>query len=258
MDDGATPHRPGWLSERSIVRVAGDDAVDFLQALVTQDVTAPLPLWAGLLSPQGKRLFDFLMWPDPHGDAILLDVATPEAGALIRRLSLYRLRRAVDIAIDLGLAALWSLHRFDGAVPDPRLPMLGCRAVAPMDAAGGPVDAAYAAHRLALGIAEGPELSSDAVLWLEANAAELHGVSFTKGCYVGQENTARMNWRAKVNRRIRVVPAAEARPDRVVGPAADDGWSVELRRVADEPADAWPRWLAPALPARADQDQQAP
>ena len=90
----------------------------------------------------------------------------------------------------------------------------------------------YHAHRLALGVAEGAaELGQDKILWLEANAAELNGVSFTKGCYIGQENTARMNYRQKVNRRLFVLP---------------DG-RVE-RRPVDAPGDALiPDWLAPVL-----------
>src|SRR5690606_29519706 len=81
--------------------------------------------------------------------------------------------------------------------------------------AGAGADADYRAHRLSLGVAQGrAELGEGETLWLECNAAELNGVSFTKGCYVGQENTARMNWRQKVNRRLLVVPIADANEKR--------------------------------------------
>ena len=92
------------------------------------------------------------------------------------------------------------------AVPDPRLAALGARWLAPADG----LTEGWRAHRLWLGVTEGvAELGSDRTLWLEANAAELNGVSFSKGCYVGQENTARMNWRQKVNRRLVVMRAAQ-------------------------------------------------
>ncbi|WP_442679371.1 CAF17-like 4Fe-4S cluster assembly/insertion protein YgfZ [Sphingomonas sp. ASY06-1R] len=184
------------LADRAVIRLSGEDVRGFLQGLVTNDVTGPLPVWAGLLTAQGKALFDFLVWDD--GDDLLVDCERDQAEALARRLSLYRLRRAIVIAVDAALAVHWAPEG-DAGVPDPRLAALGRRWIAPPDA---PVDG-WRAHRLALGVTEGvAELGSDKTLWLEANAIELEGVSFTKGCYVGQENTARMNWRQKVNRRL--------------------------------------------------------
>jgi len=187
------------LTDRAIVRLSGEDVRGFLQGLVTNDVNGALPIWAGLLTAQGKALFDFLIWPD--GDDLLIDCEADQADALIRRLTLYRLRRAISIARDDSLAVHWSTNG-DHGVPDPRLPALGRRWIAPADdAADG-----WLEHRLRLGVTEGvKELGSDKTLWLEANAAELNGVSFSKGCYVGQENTARMNWRNKVNRRLAVM-----------------------------------------------------
>jgi folate-binding protein YgfZ len=128
-------------------------------------------------------------------------------------------------------------------VEDPRLPELGYRWLAsPGEAAEG-----WLEHRLSLGITEGAaELGQDKILWLECNAAELNGVSFSKGCYVGQENTARMNWRQKVNRRLVVVPAAAPGPrTRVHYPAL--GLAVEHRRIDDLGEAIIPPWLAPAL-----------
>ena len=225
------------LTDRAIIRLSGDDVRAFLQGLVTNDVTGTLPVWAALLTPQGKCLFDFFVWEDAAD--LLLDCEAQAADDLIKRLSIYRLRRKIDIARDEALAVHWSLS--GGGAPDPRLPELGNRWLGPADeAADGWLD-----HRLRLGVCEGRAELGD-LLWLECNAAELNGVSFTKGCYVGQENTARMNWRAKINRRLVIVPAAEP------GPRARIfyerlGLSVEHRRVDDLDGALIPSWLAPAL-----------
>jgi folate-binding protein YgfZ len=133
-------------------------------------------------------------------------------------------------------------------VADPRLSELGVRWIAPIAADDADVSLFYRNHRLSQGVTEGvAELGSDATLWLEANAAELNGVSFTKGCYVGQENTARMNWRQKVNRRLLVVPVAEADPKRLRVAYPDLGLAVVQARVEDVPLDAWPHWLRSAI-----------
>jgi len=191
------------LTDRALVRLSGEDVRGFLQGLVTNDVTGALPVWAGLLTAQGKVLFDFLVWDD--ADDLLIDCEADQADALIRRVGLYRLRRPIVIARDERLAVHWASDG-DQGVPDPRLAALGRRWIAPADGAV----TGWRAHRLGLGVTEGvSELGSDKTLWLEANAAELNGVSFSKGCYVGQENTARMNWRHKVNRRLAVMQVRE-------------------------------------------------
>jgi folate-binding protein YgfZ len=194
------------LTDRAIIRLAGDGIRDFLQGLVTNDVKGDLPVWAGLLTPQGKALFDFIVWAD--GDDVLIDGEAAQAEALARRLKIYRLRLPITIEIDASIAVHWATDGEVG-VPDPRDARLGHRWIAPPgEAASG-----WHAHRLSLGVVEGvAELGSDATLWLEANAREQNGVSFTKGCYVGQENTARMNYRQKVNRRLAVVEA-EVEPE---------------------------------------------
>jgi folate-binding protein YgfZ len=230
------------LTDRALIRVAGEDVRGFLQGLVTQDVAAldaSAPRWSGLLTPQGKALFDFLLWAE--GDAVLIDCEAAEAESLTRRLAMYRLRRAISIEAVAG-AVHWAVAS-DLGVPDPRLPALGKRWLGmPGEAAAG-----WLAHRLALGVTEGiAELGEDKTLWLEANAAELNGVSFTKGCYVGQENTARMHYRAKVNRRLVVAPIAPA-SDRTRAAYPELGVMVELRR-AEALGDAIvPDWLAAAL-----------
>lgn len=242
MNDTST-----WLDDRALLRLTGDEVRGFLQGLLTQDlarVTPDTPQWAGLLTPQGKALFDLLLWAD--GDAILIDCEAAAREALARRLTLYRLRRAITIApIDGGVH--WSPAPRAGAAADPRLPALGYRW---LGAAGGSGAAdAWRAHRLSLGVAEGAaELGSDKTLWLECNAGELGGVSFTKGCYVGQENTARMHYRAKVNRRLVVAPLAEA-GDRTRATYPELGIMVELRRVEALGDALVPAWLADALAA---------
>ncbi len=238
------------LRDRALLRLTGDDVRGFLQGLVTNDVAGPLPCWAGLLSAQGKALFDFLMWDDDDG--LLIDCEAAHADALAKRLTLYRLRRAITIARDDARAVHWALdHAEDGedkstggrqGAFDPRLAALGRRWIAPPEP--GDVGDGWRAHRLSLGVTEGQaELGYDRLLWLEANAVELNGVSFSKGCYVGQENTARMNWRQKVNRRLVVVPLADADPKRQTHAYPALGLSIEHRRIeAIDPATV-PHWM---------------
>jgi folate-binding protein YgfZ len=196
------------LADRAVLRLSGEDVRGFLQGLVTNDVAGALPVWAGLLTAQGKALFDFLVWAD--GDDLLIDCEADQADALARRLTLYRLRRKIEIGRAPALGVHWSATGEEG-VPDPRLPELGRRWIGPAGEGPG-AESAWRAHRLSLGVTEGiAEIGQDKTLWLETNATELGGVSFTKGCYVGQENTARMNWRQKVNRRL-VVTRAESDP----------------------------------------------
>ncbi|WP_019516383.1 CAF17-like 4Fe-4S cluster assembly/insertion protein YgfZ [Sphingomonas sp. Mn802worker] len=214
------------LTDRAVLRVSGEDVRGFLQGLVTND-TGHLPAYAALLTPQGKALFDFIMWPD--GEDVLLDVEAEQADALARRLSIYRLRRVISIARDEALAVHWSREPVAGASPDPRSPTLGNRWIAPPNAPA----TGWHAHRLSLGVTEGlAELGSGETLWLEANARELNGLSFTKGCYVGQENTARMHHRSKVSRRLAVAPDDVTDPKRRIA-YPELGVMVTVRRAED-------------------------
>jgi len=228
------------LTDRALVRLAGDGGREFLQGLVTSDVEAALPVWAGLLTPQGKCLFDFFVSND--GEDLLLDCEAEAADDLIKRLAIYRLRRPISIERDPSLAVHWSREGSDG-VPDPRLADLGRRwLAAPSEPAIG-----YLEQRLRLGVCEGRAELGD-ILWLECNAAELNGVSFSKGCFVGQENTARMNWRSKVNRRLLVVETAEAGPrTRVAYPEL--GLAVEHRRLDNLAGAIVPAWLQASITA---------
>ncbi len=177
---------------------------------------------------------------------MLIDCEAGRAEALVKRLSLYRLRRPVTIALEAGLAVHWSIEAVEGASPDPRLAALGYRWLGA--ASEGDASGAWRVHRLRHGIPEGAaELGEDKTLWLETNAEDLHGVDYAKGCYVGQENTARMHYRSKVNRRLVVLPQDQSDPARlrIAYPAL--GLAIDHRPV-DTLADVTlPDWLAQAL-----------
>lgn len=234
------------LTSRAVIRLSpqeeAEDVRSFLQGLVTNDVAGPLPCWAALLSPQGKVLFDFVVWED--GTDLLLDCEASEAEALAKRLSLYRLRRKIGIMLDPTLGVHWRVG--DGHSPDPRLAALGERWLG--EASGESADDQWLGNRLSRGVCEGPAELGD-LLWLECNAAELNGVSFTKGCYVGQENTARMNWRAKVNRRLVVVPFGESDPKRQRAAYPELGLAVDHLRVEDIRPEWKPSWLPSSEPS---------
>ena len=232
------------LMSRALIRLSptepGEDVRAFLQGLVTNDVGGTLPVYAGLLSAQGKALFDFIVWAD-GADALLLDCEAEAAEDLVKRLSLYRLRRKIEIARDDALGVFWQADGSEGE-PDPRLPALGRRWIAPVSETDKAADDTWRAHRLALGVAEGRGELGD-ILWLETNAVELNGVSFTKGCYVGQENTARMNWRQKINRRLVVVPLSQSDEKRRKAAYPELGLAIDHRRVEDIEAEFIPHWL---------------
>jgi folate-binding protein YgfZ len=231
------------LVSRAVVRLSpldeSEDVAAFLQGLVTNDVTGPLPLYAGLLTPQGKAMFDFLVWPsDDNG--LLIDCEAAVAEAMTKRLSLYRLRRNIAISVDPTLAVHWAPDG-DQGLPDPRLAALGRRWLAPACDEGA-ADSQCFAHRLAAGVPEGQAELGD-ILWLETNAGELNGVNFSKGCYVGQENTARMNWRQKINRRLVVVPFDRSDERRRKAAYPELNIAVDHLRIEDiDPA--WqPDWM---------------
>tara|TARA_R110000772_G_scaffold73771_14_gene161138 strand:- start:683 stop:1432 length:750 start_codon:yes stop_codon:yes gene_type:complete len=239
------------LIQRAVIRISAsdgdEDCRDFLQGLVTQDmrtVGLGTPQWSALLSAQGKLLFDFFLWAD--GNDILIDCEKEHAEALAKRLKLYRLRRKINIEVDENLTVHWAANAKEKPT-DPRLAAIGNRWLE-IGQNGESADDAYKAHRLSLGVTEGQaELGSDKTLWLECNAAELNGVSFAKGCYIGQENTARMNYRQKVNRRLVVLPLDQADEKRQRAAYPDLALSVEHRRVDDIMDLKLPDWLKAAL-----------
>jgi folate-binding protein YgfZ len=205
------------LTSRAVIGVAGTDRVSFLNGLVSNDVAQARPgaaVWAALLTPQGKYLADFFIFD--AGDVLLLDCEAASADDLLRRLSRYRLRAAVTLAArDCNVYAAW-----DGPPPpaglsasDPRLAEAGSRLIS---ATALPTNASaeeYDLHRLALGLPDGVrDLEPDKTILLEAGFDELHGVSWTKGCYMGQELTARTRYRGLVKRRLVPVHAAQDLP----------------------------------------------
>ncbi|WP_310476251.1 folate-binding protein [Sandarakinorhabdus sp.] len=196
---------PIFLENRAVLAVDGPDAAGFLQGLITHDVGLVAPgrsVFSGLLSPQGKALFDFHLHAGDAG-AFWIDVVASKADALLKRLSMYKLRKAVTLARrdDLAVLANWPANALAGEPADARTPALGARWIGPAGSAPAGAEA-YDARRLAVGVPDSDDIGSDDLLWLETGADLLDGVSFTKGCYVGQENTARMHHRDKVRRRL--------------------------------------------------------
>jgi tRNA-modifying protein YgfZ len=188
--------------DRTVWTLTGKDALSFLQGLVSNDMrpleTAPGLVWTALLSPQGKYLADFFVARRPDG-LLLIDITTPLAADTLRRLSLYRLRADVQI-VPSALHALRGLGDAPvDALPDPRHPALGWRRWS--ETAGTIPTIDWDAVRVAHVIPEsGIELLPDDSYILEAGFERLHGVDFRKGCYVGQEVTARMKHKTELRR----------------------------------------------------------
>lgn len=202
------------LADRAVVALPGPEARGFLQGLITNDIEAIAPgkaIYAALLTPQGKILFDFLIAND--GVALLIDCAAASRDALAKRLSMYRLRAKVEIVLrdDLAVFASWNGSPLPGcAFDDPRLSALGKRSIASGSEAAD--QSTYLAHRLSLGVPEAVDFGSDKIFALDAGLDELHGVAFDKGCYVGQELTARMKHRGTARKRLLVVESTVESP----------------------------------------------
>ena len=200
---------PFVLSDRAVISVSGPEAKPFLQGLVTNDVMqlAPeRPLYAALLTPQGKILFDFFL--HDFDGVVAIDCAASGAEALLKRLTMYRLRARVELARRTDLSVLWDKVAFEGATADPRMDGLGWRKIGDGTALAEGRDG-YLDHRLSLGVPENGDFGSDKMFALDAGLEELNGVSFDKGCYVGQELTARMKHRSTARRRLLPVAAVK-------------------------------------------------
>jgi hypothetical protein len=221
------------LPDRGVVTVNGEDARHFLQGIITNDMDlsdSQPALHAGLLSPQGKILFDFFVVATPEG--FCLETSRAKSAELAARLKMYKLRSKVEItdaSPDYTIAAIWGgeyAPRGEGTPPvwfaDPRLPGLGYRELTTLRsdwALGGDPssDSAtqeeYHAHRIGLGVPEGGrDYAFGDAFPHEALFDQLHGVSFEKGCYVGQEVVSRMQNRGTARRRIVPVLAHAALP----------------------------------------------
>ncbi len=196
------------LTGRALVRVSGPDWRGFLQGLLTQDVDTLADgeiRYAGLLTPQGKLLYDLFLIGEAEG--CLVDVAAAHRQALIQRLTLYRLRAKVEIAaVDGAVLASWDEGApGDGWLADPRLPALGWRGygldATLADDVGG--EAAYDAHRLSQGAPDPVrDAPPESAYPIEANFDLLNGIDFHKGCFVGQETTSRMKRRGAIKSRM--------------------------------------------------------
>ncbi len=207
------------LPERAVIAVTGPDRVAFLQGLVSNDVALAVPgtaVWAALLTPQGKWLADFFILSD--GERLLLDCERTQADMLLQRLSRYRLR--ADAA--LSLTGLHVHVAWDGqaqvepgsvAAPDPRHPEAGWRILSPSEREWEADAVDWDRHRLLLGLPDGGrDCESEKTVLLEAGFDELHGISWTKGCYMGQELTARTRYRGLLKRRLVPVTSEAALP----------------------------------------------
>jgi folate-binding protein YgfZ len=222
-------HAP--LPHRALIAVRGPDRVEFLQGLVSNDVTkvsGGKAAWAALLTPQGKFLHEFFMFatPDDTGeDAIWLDCEALRRQDLVNRLARYRLRAKVSVLTEDGWAVGVTWHETDpNAVPgtlkaeegggviytDPRLAAAGQRWALPSHHidrvwADAPRASAqdYDAFRMSLGLPDGSrDMEVEKALLLENGFEELGGVDYQKGCYIGQELTARTHYRALIKKRL--------------------------------------------------------
>ncbi|MCK8462996.1 folate-binding protein [Aliiroseovarius sp. S1339] len=194
---------------RTVLRITGADRESFLQGLVTNDVNklADGIVYAAILTPQGKYLADFFLAPD--GGAILLDVATELAPSLTQRLTMYKLRADVQITPTDIVPARGLGDAPQGAFADPRHDAVGWRAY---DGRAGQEEVDWDAIRVGHCIPEtGVELTPDTYL-LEAGLDRLNGVDFRKGCYVGQEVTARMKHKTELKKGLSVVQISGAAP----------------------------------------------
>ena len=261
------------LEERGVLAIAGGDACTFLQGLISNDiekVNEKTAIYAALLTPQGKYLFDFMIVQ--QGERLLLETEAARLPALSQRLTMYKLRASVEIEdVSAGMAVVAlpgaeGLAAFDlpkqpgtarvegdGVVfADPRLSALGARALLSRSTMEGLLEAkglvaadisGYERLRLELGVPDGSEdLAVDRATLLESGFEELNGVDFKKGCFVGQELTARMKYRALVKKRLMPVvfegppPASGAvikAGDREIGEvrSARDGRGLALLRL---------------------------
>ncbi len=213
------------LSGRELLRISGEDAAKFMQGLVTADVREAAngnAVHAALLNPQGKILFDFFIIR--VDDGLLLDIAASQSDDLVKRLGMYKLRSKVKITQmpELGVGVCWPGDcKPDAAISfrDPRIAALGMRFIAPRDRLSAIIAACgarlvdeseYNLHRLQLGIAEGgQDFGPGEVFPHEANFDRLNGVSFTKGCYIGQEVVSRMRHKSQIRKRFLPVRISE-------------------------------------------------
>ncbi len=211
---------PSLLPDRGLIRLSGTDAASFLNGLVCQDVTSLAhgqAVFAALLSPQGKILYDFFILR--QNESLWLDVAHTQVPALYQRLKMYQLRAKIQIE-DMSMKAqvVVAPRPLDQRAEvhwycDPRLPDIdgladmGYRAVCEASAALEGIlpqeNSAYAAHHVRMGVPRGGvDFAYGDAFPHDVNMDKLHGISFTKGCYIGQEVVSRMQHRSSIRKRI--------------------------------------------------------
>jgi folate-binding protein YgfZ len=217
------------LPNRGVLRLSGPDRIGFLQGLVSNNVESAATdnaVYACMLTPQGKFLHDFFLIED--GESLLIECEGDRRDDLLRRLKMYKLRAKIDLADESEAFSSWAAPEMPrpglGAVVyrDPRLPALGYRLLLPRefhpDLGGAPFDD-YNRLRIALAVPDGSgDMEVGKAILLENNVDLLHGVAWDKGCYTGQELTARTHYRGLVKKRLA--------PVRIVGPAPSTGTPI--------------------------------
>lgn len=241
MTDNARNNSYAFLPNRSILSVSGPDARQFLQGLISNDmrkVSSERAIWAALLTPQGKFLHDFFI--TERDGAFFLEVETHRREDLIKKLKLYRLRAKVDlidesphlvVAVIFGDPITWPQLSDEGAAAafgtgkiyrDPRLSAAGLRLVSSVQDAASLSDKGYREvsvddydqWRLGLGLPDGSrDLVLEKATLMESGFDELHGIDWSKGCYIGQELTARMKYRGLVKKRLVPITASGTIPE---------------------------------------------
>ena len=221
------------LPHRGVLEVTGPDRAAFLQGLVSNDVSNLAPgqaVWAALLTPQGKWLADFFVIET--GEAFLLEAEREAVPGLAQRLSRFRLRSKVTLR---DASAEWQVHAAWGGQPpaaavvvaDPRLPEAGWRLLHPTPLPADAEAADYDRHRLALGLPDGSrDMATEKSVLLEGGFDELNGVSWSKGCYMGQELTARTRYRGLLKRRL--IPVEVTGPMPEAGTPLTDAAGAEV------------------------------
>jgi tRNA-modifying protein YgfZ len=200
---GSPKMSPFKLENRIIIKVSGEDRIAFLQGLVTNDVSQLSPMYSALLTPQGKYLFDFFIIPQP--DHLLIDCEESKSQQLISKLKLYKLRSKVELSIDDTHDIVLSDTPIEALISylDPRDTRLGYRIIMPSPSSYSPDSDQYLNLRLEYCIPEGDtDLFQDKSIPMECRLDDLHGINWTKGCYMGQELTARTKYRGLVRKSL--------------------------------------------------------
>ncbi len=198
------------MNDRSVIEIQGQDRIKFLQNLVTNDVSglSQGPVYSAILTPQGKFMADFFLIE--RGDSILMDIHQQLAGDILKRLNMYRLRADVQLGLTDMIVSRGVDDAPQGAVMDPRHPDMGWRFYGDSDLSQPNID--WTARRIAAGVPDYPQdLTTDSYI-LEMGFERLNGVNFKKGCYVGQEVTARMKHKTELKKGLVRLTFAQTAP----------------------------------------------